>query len=126
VRIGDHLEVGALERRRQERSRGAAAQPVALGELIAADALLGGAVEVLVVWVPRLERRLDPGVSQRLQRATVRHRQRAAHGVVGVRAALVVLRALEVRQDVLVAEDSASSLRRAASTQPAEPPPTTT
>ena len=56
-RVGDHVQVRALHRRVQEGAGGRAAQPVALRELEAADALLAGAVEVGVVLVAGERRR---------------------------------------------------------------------
>ena len=52
---------------------------------------------------PACSRRLDHRVDQRVHGAAVGHAERAADAVEGVLAALVVLRALEVRQHLVVA-----------------------
>src|SRR5450759_1572476 len=82
---------------------GAAAQPVALGELEAPNAFLPCAVEVGIVLVSRLAGGLEHRVDERVHRAAVGHPGRPARSVVRVLAALVVLAALEVRQDIVVA-----------------------
>ena len=101
--VGHHVDVAARDRWMQIGDRGAAAPPVALGELEAPGALLGGAVEVLVVRDADLAGGLDPGLDDRVHRAALADAERAADPVVVARAALVVLGALEVGQDVLVA-----------------------
>ncbi len=62
---------------------------------------------------PACSGRLEHRVDERVHRAAVGHRHRAAGAVVGVLAALVVLRALEVRQHVVVAPALAAGGRPA-------------
>ena len=80
-------------------------------ELEAADAL--GAIDVQVrdQLVPGLHGRLEHRVDERMHRAAVGDRERAADAVERVRAALVVLGALEVRQHVVVRPALAPELR---------------
>ena len=99
----DHVEVGTIRDGVQERVGGRAPQSVALGQLEASDALLAGAVEVGVALMAGLGRRLDHHVNQRLHRARLGYRQRAAGAVEGILSALVVLGAAEEGQHVLVA-----------------------
>ena len=87
----------------EEGRRGRAPQPISLRQLEAADALLRSAVEVEVVRVPCSDARLDHRVDRRVQRPAVRHGERSADAVELVRAPLVVLRALEVGQHLVVA-----------------------
>ena len=107
-RARNHLEIRPRSSRMQERVRGAAAHPAALGQLEAADALLAGAVEIRVVLVAGLLCGLEQRVNDRMHRAALGYRHRAADPVVGVLAALVVLRALEVRQHIVVAPAGAA------------------
>ena len=86
----------------QERDGGRAAHPVALRHLVAADAVLRGAVEVVVALEPGLDRRLDPSVRHRVVRAALADGQRPAGAVVLALAALVVLAPLEVGEDLVV------------------------
>jgi hypothetical protein len=101
--VGDHIEVRTLESRVQEGRGRRATPPVALCELKTPHALLDSAVEVRVELVAREPARLDHRLDHRAHGAAVGHAQRPADAVERVLAALVVLRALEVRKDVLVA-----------------------
>src|SRR5262249_2165257 len=103
ARVGAHLDVAALDRRAQVGDRRRAAAAVALGDLEAPGALLGGPVVVVVARDADLLAGVDERLDDRVHRAALADAQRAADPVVPVRAALVVLGALEVRQDVLVA-----------------------
>ena len=108
---GPHLQVRPPCCRVQERVRGAAAHAVPLGELEAGDAL--GPVDVQVVdqLVAGLRRGLELRVDQRAHRAAVGDRERAADAVELALATLVVLGALEVRQDLVVRPAGAAELR---------------
>jgi len=99
--VRDDVEVRAAERRLQERRVGGLAAAVALGDLEAAHALLAGAVEVGVVLVAGVDRRLDHRVDELVVRAALAHLQRAADAVELALAALVVLGALEVGQHLV-------------------------
>ena len=70
-RARDHVEVRTVNRRAQERVRGALALAVALGQLEAAHALLAGAVEVRVVLVAGPAGRLDHRVDEWGHRAAL-------------------------------------------------------
>ena len=87
----------------EECCRGRAPQSVSLRQLEAADPLLRSAVEVEVVRMPSSDAGLDHRVDRRVQRPAVRHGERPADAVELVRAPLVVLGALEVRQHLVVA-----------------------
>src|SRR5436305_228605 len=65
--------------------------------------VLAGAVEVGVELVPGLASGLDHDVDQRVHRAAFGHRQRSANAVELTLAALVVLGALEVGEDLVIA-----------------------
>ena len=102
-RAGDDVEVRPARGGVQERVCRAAAQPAPLGELEAADTLLARAVEVRVALVAGRLRGLEHRVHERVHRPALGHAERAAGRVERVLAALVVLRALEVRQHIVVA-----------------------
>jgi hypothetical protein len=65
-RVGNDLEVRALHGRVQVGDSRAAPHPVALGELVVADAVLLRAVKVVVRLVAGVLRRLEVGVHQRV------------------------------------------------------------
>ena len=99
--------------RRLEKGRGGrTAHRVARRELIVADAVLDGAVEIVVEGNARLLRRAEEGVADRRRIDGIGDAQRAAIAVIGVDEALVVLGALEIGQDLLVAPARAAGLRR--------------
>jgi len=102
-RAGDHGQVRARERGAQEGARGAPAQPVLLGELVEARAVLAGPVEVGVRGHAGLARGGHEHLGERMAEAVVGHVERAAAAVVAVLHPLVVLGLPEVRQYVLVA-----------------------
>ena len=86
----------------QEGDRRAAAHAAALGELVAPESVLLGAVEVGVLRQAGLGGRLHEGVGERVVGTALGDRQRAADAVELVGAALVVLAALEVLKDLVV------------------------
>ncbi len=96
------LEVGPLHRRAQIGDRGAAASHPADGQLVVADALLLGAVEIGVGLEPGLLRAGRKGVVQFVVRAQIRDVERAALPMIIVGAALLVLGAAEIRQHVVI------------------------
>ena len=108
--MGDELEVRSLEHRVQVGDRGRAAQPVAAGHLVAADALLSGCVEVGVVGQPGGSGGVEPRLAQQAARAAILDRERTTDAVVLALAALVVLGALEVREQIVVAPPLAAVL----------------
>ena len=97
-----HPQVGARPRRFQVGARGAAAPALPGGELVVADTLLGGTVEVLVAGQAGLLGGGDVGLAQ-LVAMTVGNAERAVRAVPLVGAALLTLGTPEVRQDVVVA-----------------------
>ena len=105
-----HLEVRAVGDGVEERVRRAAAQAVALRELPARDALRPVDAQILDQLVARLDGRFQLRVDERAHRAAVGHGHRPADAVERVRAALVVLRALEVRQHLVVRPAGAAVL----------------
>ena len=100
--VREHLDVAARDGGTEVGDRRRAAAAVALGDLEAPGALLGGAVEVVVARDADLLAGVDERLDDRVHRPALAHAQRPADAVVAVRAALVVLGAPEVRQDVLV------------------------
>jgi len=82
--------------------RRAAAHTAALRDLVAPDTFLVRVVEVRVLLVPGLLCGLDKRFGKRMTRAALGNGQRPADAVERVRAALVVLRTLEMREDVVV------------------------
>src|SRR6201995_2736964 len=90
------------------RARRAAAAP--RGGLEEARAFLGLAVEIRIEGNADLDRGLDEGFRQRVLMAPVRHRQRTARPVIIVRAALLVLRLLEIGQHVVIAPADIAAL----------------
>jgi len=103
VGVGAHLEVRAIGHRADVGRRRALAPPVALGHLPPADTVLRRAVEVVVRGEPRRERCVDERLGVRVARSAVGDRVRATDAVIGVGAAIVVLAALPVRQQLVVA-----------------------
>src|SRR4029077_6172878 len=79
------------------------ATTVPLCELETPDALLRRAVEVRIVLVSREHACFEHRLDQRAHRTAVGHAERTADAVELVLAPFVVLRPLEVRQDVVVA-----------------------
>lgn len=75
---GDHSQVRPAERGVEVGDRGGAAHAARLGQLVATDALLVGAVEVVITAVAGLHRGVDEEVGERVQRASVAHLQRAS------------------------------------------------
>ena len=98
VALGQHGQVGTLERRVQERNDRTAAPPAALRHLVEACAVLLRAVEVGISRKARCYGRLDEGPGRNHRTREVRDCQLAACAVPGIRPALLVLRALEDRQ----------------------------
>ncbi len=102
---GVHLDaanVAPLHRRAQIGDRGRAASHLAHGELIGADPLLLGAVEIGVGLVAGLLRGGDKGVVQFVRRAQVGDRQRAVAAVELVGAALLAFGATEIGEHVVI------------------------
>ena len=102
-RMGDDLQVLACARRFQECHRGTAAAAVFRCQLKIADAFLGRAVVVRVEGIPRRLRGRDPGIADRPLDTHVGDGERATGPVKRVGATLLVLGALEQRQDVVPA-----------------------
>src|SRR5262249_5503157 len=93
------------------------APSVAVGELEVARPLLIGTVEIVVARDARTRAGGDERIAELpLPQAHVRHAQRAAGAVQLVGAALLVLRALEVRQHVLPAPPGLAGRAPAAET----------
>ena len=99
-RFGDHREVLARlpQRGAQVGHGGAATHSVALGELVVADAVLLGAIEVVVARVPGLLGGLEEGVHERMPGAPIADGERTPDAVQLAGAALVVLGTQEVGQ----------------------------
>ena len=95
-----HLEVGARARRVEVGHRGRAALAVAHGQLVEADALLVGAVEVGVGAVARRLRRRHPRLDHAILRTAVRDAKRTVGAVALGLPAGVPLGSLEVGQHV--------------------------
>src|SRR5260221_3069413 len=90
---------------------GAGGAAAALGRgLEEARALLGLAVEVGIEGNAGLDGRFHEGFRQRVLMAPVRHRQRSAVAVIVVGATLLVLRLLEIGQDVVIAPTDIAAL----------------
>jgi hypothetical protein len=102
VRIRQHGEVRAFQRRPQECFRGADAQPVVNRELRRSEAGAHGTVDVLVEAEPRLHAGLAPRVIERMRHRRTRDEQRPLAAVVVARAELERLAALEVGKHVRV------------------------
>ena len=113
LRVGDHREVGPAHRRMQIGGGGAAAHAIALGVLIEPDAILGGAVEIRVPGVTRLDRGFNEGVHQRIARAPLADLKRPELAMELVLAALVRLRLDEIGED-LVKAPAPGAVRRPA------------
>jgi hypothetical protein len=103
LRARAQLEVRATQRGVQVRAGRRAAPAVALRDLIPADAILLAAVEVVVAPQSRLDGGLDERGRDRGARTSVGDAQRTAGAVERIGAALVVLRTLEVGQQVVEA-----------------------
>jgi hypothetical protein len=101
--IGVHLDVSAFGRWVKVRDRCAAAPSVSLCELKPARALLRRPVVIIGGCDPRLHRRLDARPDHRLHRSAIAHAQRPTDAVPIALPALVVLRAAEVGQHILIA-----------------------
>jgi hypothetical protein len=98
--LGHAGQVRPAQGRRQIGRRRAPALAVADGQVVGAKALLLVAVEVLGRGVARLAAGLDQGGVERALGLPARHVQRARAAVIGVAAAMVGFRALEVGQDL--------------------------
>ena len=96
------VRLGRVSRRVQVGVGRRPAPAALLRHLVLADALLGGAVEVVVARVAGGDRGLDDRAGPRVRRAQVLDPQRAADAVEAVGAAGVVLHPAEQRQHVLV------------------------
>src|SRR5882672_1336985 len=94
------LQVRPLLRRPQVADRSAAAAAFGRRRLVIAGALLHGTVEVVVARNAERHRGGDEGVAQLVARQ-VRYRERSTDAMPGVRAAALVLRLLEVRQEIV-------------------------
>jgi hypothetical protein len=99
-RVGLHGEVAAPHGRPEVGVGDRPASPRLLGHLIVTDAVLAGAVEVLVAGQPRRDGRLQPRPAQRVLIALVLDSQWASGAVIGGLAALLVLGSEEVGQHV--------------------------
>ena len=106
-----HGEVGRTRDRRQEGGRGALADAVLDVELAERDAVETLAVVVVVEGDARLLRRGDDRGVERMRLVAREHVQRPARAVVGGRAPVEVLRALEQRQHVVVAPAVVAEVR---------------
>src|SRR5207249_3894007 len=94
------LQIRSLLGRPQVADRGAAAAAAGCRCLVVAGAFLRGAVEVVVPRNSQRHGRRDEGVAQLVTRQ-VRYRERSAYAMPGVRAAALVLRLPEVRQEIV-------------------------
>src|SRR5215469_2113694 len=99
-RIGDDAQIGAAHCRSQIPDRGRAAPAVARRRLVIADAVLMGAVKIVVARKPRLRRTGDERFADRMLRH-IRHAEWAARAVETVGATHLVLRAPEIGQYVV-------------------------
>src|SRR5205814_7222609 len=97
--IGDDAQVGPLHRRAQMADRGRTASALASGGLVVADAVLGGAIEIVVAGEAELGRALDEGFADRVV-LDIGNAERAATAVKLVGAADLMLGALEIGQHV--------------------------
>src|SRR5436190_2045122 len=95
-------QVGPLHHRTQVTHGGASAATPADGDLKGADAFLLCAVEISVEFIAGLLTAGDKGIVQFVVRAQVANRERPADTVKIVGAALLVLGATEIRQDIIV------------------------
>ena len=98
--IGDDAQIGATHSRSQIPDRGRAAPAVARRRLVIADAVLLGAVEIVVARKPRLRCTGDERFADRMLRH-IRHAEGAARAVETVGAAHLVLRTPEIGQHVV-------------------------
>ena len=96
--FGGDGQVGPLLHRAQEGGRGAGAPAVLQRELVGADAVFAGAVEVGVVGQAELLARFQPGAAVGMVVAQVGHAQFAVAAVVFAGAAAVAFRAPEIGQ----------------------------
>ena len=96
------LEIGPLHRRAQIGNRGAAPPHLAHRQLIIADPFLLGAVEIGIGGKPGVLAPADKGVVQFVAGAQIGDVERSAGAVIIVGAALLVLGAAEIRQDVVI------------------------
>src|SRR3989442_1218990 len=94
------LQIRPLLGRPQVADRGAAAAAAGCRCLVVAGAFLRGAVEVVVPRNAQCHGRRDEGVAQ-LVAWQIRHRERSADAMPGVRAAALVLRLPEVREEIV-------------------------
>ncbi len=101
VHVGLDGEVGTVHHGVEVRHGGARPRAVPVGHLVPADAVLLRAVEVLVRGQPLHGGRVQERLRQRVARAPLGHRKRAAGPVVVVLAALVVLGELEVGEHLV-------------------------
>jgi len=101
--VRDHGEVGPFADRLEVCGRRALAAHVALRDVVEADAVLHGAVEVGVVGEPGLLPGADEGLAERVVLHLLGDVHRPAAAVVLVHDALVVLHATEVRQHAVIA-----------------------
>ena len=110
VRVGLDRQVRPLGDRVQVGHRGARAAAVALGDLVPAEAVLLAVVEVVVGGQAHRLGGLEERLAHDAARAGLADRQRPAGAVELARAALVVLGALEVGQQVVPAPAGAAGV----------------
>ena len=100
-RVGEHAQIGAVHRRTQIADRGRAALAVAGRRLVIADAVLPGAVEIVVARKAETHRGVDERLADRVLVGDVGDAERAASPVECVGAARLMFGALEIRQHVV-------------------------
>src|SRR5438876_441678 len=95
-RVRHDGEIGPAARLAQIAERGRAATPMACGQLEITGAFLGGAVEIVVARKARLLRGRDESLAQRMRFAHIGNRERPAHPMQRILAALLVLGAAKI------------------------------
>src|SRR6185295_5995034 len=95
--VGDHLQIGPLHRWPQIADRSRTTPAIARGELVVADALLNGAIEVIVARKAETECALYEGFADRIVAVHVGHAEGSTGAVQLARTARLVLGAAEIR-----------------------------
>src|SRR5579864_1334871 len=98
--IREYLDIAPSHNRAQEGMGCAVPASILLGYLVEPEPLLRGAVEIRIARKTSLLRRIHKGVRHRIQTAKIGYIQGASRGVVFRGAALLILRFLEIRQNV--------------------------